>query len=300
MDTVCGILNHGNTCYINAGLQCLASCPGMLALARRVVTTRPPSVSHAVAHTLLLLRGPSDRQSVVDIRGLLSILQPRFRQRLQEQSDAQEFVLQLLDIMHREDVPNPTLCGVPFTATSVAQLEAAMRALSEPHSEVASLFYGQCVSQVRCLKCAHVTHTPESFAVLNLVPPRLPCSWDECLTHYFAPERIEGYACGACKCTAVAEKTLRLWRIPECLMIGCRIPPGGLTIDLSPCVVPSAPALSMGTTYHLTAMTCHEAHHYYAVCRDRAGNWFTCNDAHVSPHAEGRPCTLFFCRAGNA
>jgi ubiquitin C-terminal hydrolase len=285
-EMVRGILNHGNTCYVNAALQCLSACPAFLDVADGPVKDLCTAINE-------------DAGEALDIQGFLRFM----RVRRFEPGDAQEFALQLVDLaLHAA----PPARHVLASAGSYAELDRIMNKQWKPLRGPAERLYGQHVSQVKCGACGNVTHTPEVFAVVNLAPPAgaRVATIEACLAHYFATERIEGFNCAACRKTTVAEKALRLWRLPPCLILG--MPPyafegvevhATMLLDMAPFALHPMAAGTFAAQSAIFHQGTARSGHYWAARKHR-DKWYACDDDRVADmsHASARPHTFFFHR----
>ncbi|KAK7090065.1 uncharacterized protein [Littorina saxatilis] len=100
----CGLHNLGNTCFMNAGIQCLASCSPLLKhLFERFKLTESLRGTLTGAFYLLLCKIWSGKYSVVQpvhFKELLGLYHPQFQD--YRQHDCQEFLALLLDTLHEQ------------------------------------------------------------------------------------------------------------------------------------------------------------------------------------------------------
>ncbi|CAI4233287.1 unnamed protein product [Auanema sp. JU1783] len=102
-----GLNNLGNTCYFNAAIQVLSSCPPFSDFFRDKDDLRPyavgePVVSNQMAQLIQRLWSP-DRESAISPKALLTRVRDMFPQfRGWNQQDAQELIRCLLELIHRE------------------------------------------------------------------------------------------------------------------------------------------------------------------------------------------------------
>ncbi|KAI9460768.1 peptidase C19, ubiquitin carboxyl-terminal hydrolase 2 [Boletus coccyginus] len=176
-----GLLNHGNTCFMNSVLQALVATHHL----QRVVHFRPlprplhiasrrsPALTngHGLAREhdqpwtdalpiadqlIALLRTAWDIQNNrkpehLSPRDLLATLGKKYDQYLDfRQQDAHEFLCQLLDAIRMEESDPPTPAD------------------DQPLSFVDMLFGGKLASILVCQACKHVSHTYEDFSDLSL------------------------------------------------------------------------------------------------------------------------------------
>lgn len=204
-----GLQNLGNTCYMNASLQCL-----------RVITPLTEYIVERGGER----HGDTTKNDLVDsyfsfVRDIWScgnqILVPRDLKRefgrYKEQflgygqQDAPEFINFLLDAIHE--------------AVKTVRTDRADRKKKVTESVISRLFYGQYRSTVTCDRCNHDSVTREPFMFLTLPVTRSledsfrSISRDDALTN------DNRYKCDHCKSETNAVKRLEVERLPTVLII---------------------------------------------------------------------------------
>ncbi|KAK0489302.1 ubiquitin carboxyl-terminal hydrolase 4 [Armillaria novae-zelandiae] len=230
-----GLKNLGNTCYMNAPIQCLSAT---VPFARFFTDGR---WKHDINKYNKL--GTNGRLSgafakvLYDMWGQdLPYLTPiDFRQYAgTEQHDSQEFLSFLLDGIH-EDLNRVTL--KPPTVTLTPQEEAEMeklppciasdrewsRWMSRNNSVIADYFQGQFRNQLQCMTCSTTSTTYNVFSILQLpIPSGKRVTLQQCLDALFNDEILEkddAWDCPKCKTKRKALKKLSLARSPPILLI---------------------------------------------------------------------------------
>ena len=131
----CGLNNLGNTCYMNASLQCLASVPQFVKKLNEIETQE--KVTHAVKQLITTMCNRVNASiDTAAFKAAIDEALPQFRG--YEQQDAQEFTLALIDKMC-EEVPD----FVP-------------------------LFFGTMKSSTTCAECKKVSNSDEKYSCLSL------------------------------------------------------------------------------------------------------------------------------------
>ncbi|WFD31534.1 ubiquitinyl hydrolase 1 [Malassezia sp. CBS 17886] len=241
-----GLRNFGNTCYMNATLQCLSAT---VVLARymldgsykKAINLQNPlgtrgALADALAH---LLRAMWSQQyaylSPRAFRDAIGRFAPAFRSG--EQQDSQEFLTFLLDGMHEDlnlvqqrppalelgDAQQAELSRLPQQLASVAEWSMYRR---RNNSVIVDAFQGQLRNQLQCLACGHTSVTYNAFMSLSLPIPHgrsvAQTTLLQCVDAFVREEVLEkanAWHCPKCKKARRATKRLSLSRLPPVLLI---------------------------------------------------------------------------------
>ncbi|XP_064192602.1 uncharacterized protein LOC135255404 [Anguilla rostrata] len=215
---LCGLVNCGNTCYMNAVLQCLLGTVPLVEhfLDRRNRSNISSLQSQAVAGPFLRLVEEvwlvkRDSWTPSEMRDVVCTLHPQFDNSCQQ--DAQELLLFLLNALHddlkkREDKQegdnSPDLPG--------------------ESSIITRLFEGQLSYVTLCMDCSHQIQRNQVSTMLSLPVPNhvIKCSLQDCLALFFQQstlthsERMLCPECGLRQDTAVQTT---LVKPPEILVL---------------------------------------------------------------------------------
>ncbi|KAD5318139.1 hypothetical protein R6Q59_033434 [Mikania micrantha] len=299
-----GFKNLGNTCYLNAVLQCLTYTPPLanfcLQLQHSAFCEELGQLDKKGDCPFCLLEKRIVRSLSIDLTldtpgkiiGGLKIFAEHFR--LGRQEDAHEFLRYVIDACHttclrlkklqqqrRKDVGNGG--GDGFSGSSV----------------VKEIFGGALQSQVKCLACGNESNKVDeimdvSIDVLN------SNSLKEAFQNFFQPETLDGnnkYKCERCKKLVPARKQMSILQAPNILVIQLKRFDGiyGGKIDkaiaFEELLVLSSFMCKTSQDpypeYKLFASIIHSGYspdsgHYYAYIKDAIGRWYCCNDSCVS------------------
>ncbi|KDR80822.1 hypothetical protein GALMADRAFT_222419 [Galerina marginata CBS 339.88] len=239
-----GLKNLGNTCYMNAPIQCLSATVPFARFftegrwKNAVNYTNPlgskGKLAGAFARLLHDMWG-GDLPYLTPIDFRKSICQLKSQYNGSDQHDSQEFLSFLIDGIH-EDL-NRILAKPSFTPTpeEEAELERLPPQIASDRewgnwrarndSLIVDFFQGQFRSRLECLTCHKTSTTYNVFSILQLPIPhtrsgKVPI--ERCLDAFFNEEVLEkddAWDCPQCKTKRRASKKLSLARLPPILMI---------------------------------------------------------------------------------
>ena len=230
-----GFVNKGNTCYLNATLQCLAHLPTFCQCVTELPengrndgqggkgkrTTKLIRALLREAHRLDETRGGHHRGyispgAIVKNLKLLSSSNRGYKFRPGRQEDAHEFLVHLLDAMNDGEL----------RAAGIDQNQSGWRdRLPFPRLDettfVHRIFGGYLRSQVRCTRCNYKSNTYDPFLDLALEVSKKD-SVERAFRDFTRTETLDvnnQWKCSGCKKRVCAKKQLTVFRPPLSLVI---------------------------------------------------------------------------------
>ncbi|KIK68849.1 hypothetical protein GYMLUDRAFT_236746 [Collybiopsis luxurians FD-317 M1] len=238
-----GLKNLGNTCYMNAPIQCLSATVPFArffleADLKQVINymnkmNSKGELTRAFSRLIHdIWQGDMPYLTPTDFRRTLCSLNKQYIG--SDQHDSQEFLSFLLDGIHEDT--NRIMSRQPMKRTpeDEEKLEKMLPQLASEYewqvwrqsndSIIVDFFQGQLRNQLKCMSCFKTSTTYNAFSILSLPVPartgKIPLQ--SCLKAFFNMEIMEGddaWDCPRCKTKRRAGKALSLARLPPVLVI---------------------------------------------------------------------------------
>ncbi|XP_026544920.1 ubiquitin carboxyl-terminal hydrolase 35 [Notechis scutatus] len=160
-----GLINLGNTCYMNSILQALFMASDF----RRTVLNLAENNSQplmAKLQWLFAFLEHSQRPAISPENFLLASWPPWFTRGAQQ--DCSEYLKYLLDRLHEEERTGRRICQKLKACSLVSPLDGLP---SASKTLVEEMFGGKIKTKIRCLKCLQVSSREEAFTDLSLAFP---------------------------------------------------------------------------------------------------------------------------------
>ncbi|KAI6189866.1 Ubiquitin carboxyl-terminal hydrolase [Aphelenchoides bicaudatus] len=316
-----GLLNLGNTCFMNSALQALFNTPGMRGIfAQKKFTSyvNPNNKAQSkgmisACYSALIDSVWSTHYRYIRPDNFLNVFAREVNQTLanRHQHDSQEFLSLLVDALHEET--NRVEIKKPFEQNYDGKniREHAADYTKNLHlfasSPINDVFGLRSITQLTCMTCntSSVTFCDNPLTFLELPLNNGPyCSLKECLKFTFGDDALDGqhkWKCPTCKCPQRTLKSNKIWSLPPVLVICLKrfamengdFVKNNINVDFTindlnmlPYIHKDA-GLEIQPRYQLYAMTNHEgtltSGHYTSIIHNSKTNrWLKFDDDRVS------------------
>ncbi|XP_077119789.1 ubiquitin carboxyl-terminal hydrolase 50 isoform X2 [Ranitomeya variabilis] len=215
-----GLRNLGNTCYMNAVVQCL-SCTTTLVeyffshQFEKFVTREKKEMVNAFANLMAnMWFGKDQYVSPEDFLAVMYKVHPPFGKRAQQ--DAQELLIYTLNALH-EDLTNKNKTGSGNAGSSSGIGGNASESL------ITRLLQGVLRQNTTCLVCGNTSYKDDIFTVLSLpLASQDETSIQECLECFFQQVTLTStnkIFCPFCKMKQNATLKVQIWKLPRILIL---------------------------------------------------------------------------------
>ena len=282
-----GLLNIGNTCYMNSVMQCLNSLPSFVQYFKdsrycRDIDSRSKYdgiFAKEMGATLELMNIACSPVSLYSLKTAVGELHHPFKGSMQQ--DAHEFLLYMLNWLHEDLGGNAS--PAPFVD-------------NPRNSEFDSLIQGINQYSIICSACHYESASCEPFTIISLsLPSRGRCTLEGMLEKSYTISYID-YKCPQCNIHGKCTRRSEIKKLPSVLILHLK------RFDNSsrkkeneiefPLVNLSLPAHAMQrencpAIFNLCSVTNHYGSlttgHYTSLCRSPdGGTWYKCDDRYVT------------------
>ncbi|RNF22606.1 ubiquitin hydrolase [Trypanosoma cruzi] len=293
--------NFGNTCYMNAIIQCILHSPWLFSsLAETHAWSKRPLATSALLE-LGAARVDAPGQLLLTVKGEAAKFNAEFQDN--GQSDAHEFLRTFLFVVHSEintsgghNTPYEELKEVENESEEEAMRRWQEHYLRVDNSIIYDLFGGVMRSRCVCSSCGKVSLTFDPFLDLSLpmipgarkaatIESMLKISFDE------AEEKLRGgnqLLCARCRRLRNGTRSVKIIRWPKILVLHLKRFDDTGKKNSEPVVFPES-FMTHGNSpmqYQLYGVVCHSGSenwgHYTSYVRTLSGRWYHCNDAVIS------------------
>ena len=328
MKGVCGLQNIGNTCYLNAIVQCLRHCNDY---SRYIFSNNYKqnfkgneleenviSSWHTLLYNLWSNNGSESYNPIDFIRKFLMASQHSNYSTFVsfQQNDVDEFLTNLINIMH-----NAVSTKISYTLSGTPENEADKHAITaykrwkgffeNDYSIFVKHFYSQYITKIKCNNCSNVSFSYDPVLIVHLpIPDKTPCSIYDCfdlLTNEQSLDEDNQWKCDKCNKTTCASVSNKFWDTSKYLIIllkrynNNRKNNTGIDIPLDMNINKYAINYKKDNFKYSLFSVCHHdgdlnGGHYYASCKTNE-EWYIYNDANATrvttPNLDNAYCLFY-------
>jgi ubiquitin C-terminal hydrolase len=303
-----GLINQGNTCWMNSIIQCIShseTIRDFFILNKYQEDVNPNSNEFYFLELFIkLIKEMWRDNSIIEAHSFKEIIgQLNSNFVGNDQQDAQEFFILLIDELHKA-VSYEIVMVIHGDAKNsrdkkaIKSYNAWNEQFKKSYSFFVSTIYGQYNIIDKCMQCNSVSNKYEVFSTLELPIINNTENIYDCLANFTNGELLDGdnkVSCDKCAEKTIKRKRMQIWKTPELLCITLkRFDPlqrkiGGL-VDF-PLYDLNLEAFVNGydkddSIYDLYAVCNHIGQlnfgHYNAYCKNSLNNkWYCFNDEHI-------------------
>ena len=222
-----GLINLGNTCYMNTVLQTLFLCKNFNHEIIRNVQQRNTLINSYKTILVRMLQRNKEQSKVrkLKLTNFINTFRTNFQHVSFHQQDAHEALQFILNNYHDTLLEEFTTVDLLENINSMRynkkiKNECTRQLLTmykNDYSLINKYFYGNMCNVIKCSNCNHEVNRVEVYKGLELSIEKSN-NLKDCLNEHFSNEELEGYKCDNCK-EAQCSKQVALLRIPQYLMI---------------------------------------------------------------------------------
>jgi len=217
-----GYFNTGNSCYLNASLQCLMNIDIFVSVLKNtIINLKGYSTDNLKRYEFLnLLYDMTKETNPVNLKQVLSEYSPLFKGN--QQQDSHEALVTIINIIHKETK------GLSSYKKRLTNETTLFEKLSNNcwekyfttfgYSFMDDLFSGQQVTIINC-PCGENQYNFEVFNTLTVNVDPDHTNLSDSFKELFSTEVIHEYQCDKCRCKTSANKQTTVWNFPEILVV---------------------------------------------------------------------------------
>lgn len=306
-----GFTNLGNTCYMNAALQCLCHLPQLNLECTdfiKDIKKRSNKSDVSVMKQLLNLQHAvwEEENKVVSTKGVLqSFIKQCNKSDVYfesfQQNDTNDFLNTYMDFLHEsiKRTVNISITGTPknnYDKLKLKSIETWKSFFENSYSYIIVKFYSQLLTLTTCPNCDYYTSNHEPIMSITLTLKDNYKTIYDCLNEFTDKETLDvenKWTCDKCKCKVQPKKEIKFWELSDVLIFSIKAFTVNKKIEKH---IEFPEELKMddycinnnvNLSYTLSGICIHggslNGGHYYAMCKDHIKNkWRVHNDTNVT------------------
>lgn len=318
-----GLINLGNTCFMNSILQCLSNTVILTdyflknqhvkdsqIYTKHKTITKEIAFVHSYSKIIHAIWSENCLIKPSTFKKVLCLFNERYTG--YDQQDSHEFLICILNLLHEglNYSVNIEINGkVENEHDSLVKLacESFKKEFENEYSIIVDLFYGQFYNLINCTKCNYVEKRFESFNTITLNFPETntnSLTLTELFKYNFGQdEQINNWECSKVKCkNKICNKNTKLFKLPKFVIIhlnrfkknhtGELISKNDTLIEFNINNIDLTEFFPSNEKnnwiYSLYAINYHsgtvDSGHYTSVCKNKDGHWYIYNDANLDKY----------------
>lgn len=300
-----GLMNLGNTCYMNTAFQCLSNTLPLtqnLLSAQFLDSVNTNTKEFAFLYQYLRLLKALWTENIVfepkSFKEILGLFDNQFAN--YDQHDTHEVIISIINKIHTalSYEVNISIDGEPkneLDRLMIKSMESWKKMFKNEYSIINQVFYGQFHSTTSCKNCENKSHTFDPFCYITLPITNKTNTIYDCLEQYTINETLDNinqWKCDKCNTKSTADKKMEIWKTPETLIVTFKRFNYSQQKINKLIVFPTVKPLFLqkwthgydksSSTYELYAVCNHSGGtnggHYFAFCKNLNGKWYNYND----------------------
>lgn len=232
----CGIINIGNTCYLNSVIQCLTH---LFIFNNENVEflSEVSKVDNKLIHEWLILQNDliTKKQAVNPnnfIKEFMNTIQNHnYYFDSFDQNDVSEFIVILLESFHEaiKTRKRMTIEGTPetdFDELAIDSMKSWIAFFKDSYSYVIKKTYSQLISKVSCPNCNYITYNHDPIQIITLPVNTETKNIYECLDSFIKVNILDTdntWKCDKCNQYVNAKEQKMLWNASDILIIQLKL-----------------------------------------------------------------------------